>query len=112
VLDLVQRDKLDANVALASVTWRAAASLHVPKKGKLEPGYDGDLVLFDPQERRAVRGAELPSRSKWSAFEGRELPGFPSLVVRRGEVVFQDGEVLAEAGGRPLDLEPPEPRAD
>jgi len=110
VLDLVQSGRLGAEVALASVTWRAAASLHLPCKGKLESGYDGDLVLFDPSETRAVRGAELLSRSKWSAFEGRELPGFPSLVARRGEVVFRDGEVLAEAGGRPLDLEPPEPR--
>jgi len=27
--------------------------------------------------------------------------------VRRGEVVFREGAVLCEGGGRPLDLTPP-----
>ena len=109
-LELVRRGLLDAQTALASVTWRAARSLHLPRKGRIERGYDGDLVLFDPHQTRRVRGSELPSRSKWSAFEDWELAGFPEIVVRRGEIVFQDGSVCAEAGGQPLDLEAPTPR--
>jgi dihydroorotase len=109
VWELVRRGALDARTALASVTHTAAQSLHLPRKGRLEPGFDGDLVLFDPDEKRAVRGAELPSRSKWSAYEGWELAGWPRIVVRRGEVVFRDGATTSEAGGIPLDLEPPRP---
>lgn len=105
--ELVRRGQLDAGAALASVTSRAAASLHLPRKGALLPGYDGDLVLFDPHAVRRVEAARLPSRSKWSAFEGLELAGFPQLVVRRGQLVFQDGQPTSEAGGIPLDLEPP-----
>ena len=108
--ELVRRGLLDAATALASVTSRAAHTLHLPFKGRIAPGFDGDLVLFDPDTPRAVRGAELPSRSKWSAYEGREFAGFPEFVVRRGELVFREGTFLTEAGGRPLDLEPPRPR--
>lgn len=107
--ELVRRGELDAETALASVTSRAAASLHLPGKGRLEPGCDGDLVLFDPQAVRTVRGADLPSRSKWSAYEGQELAGFPVFVVRRGEVVWREGAPVADAGGIPLELEPPRP---
>jgi len=107
--ELVRRGQLDPELALAVVTWRAAKSLHLPKKGRLAPGFDGDLVLFDPKETRKVVGSELPSRSKWSAFEGWELAGFPKHVVRRGEVVFAGGKCLAQAGGLPLELEPPKP---
>jgi dihydroorotase len=109
--ELVRRGELDPDVALASVTWRAAESLHLPAKGRLAPGYDGDLVLFDPEATRAVKGAELPSRSKWSAFEEMELAGFPELVVRRGEIAWRDGGPTGEAGGLPLQLEPPGARA-
>jgi dihydroorotase len=109
--ELARRGWLSPEIALASVTASAARSLHLPRKGRLERGYDGDLVLFDPRETRVVRGAELPSRSKWSAYEGLELAGFPQVVVRRGEVVFRDGACLAEAGGLPLDLEPPARRS-
>ena len=109
--ELVRRGLLEARTALASVTDRAARSLHLPWKGALEPGFDGDLVLFAPAARRGVRGAELPSRSKWSAYEGLELAGFPEVVVRRGEVVLERGEPCGgPAGGAPLALEAPRRR--
>lgn len=110
-LELVHRGLADAGTALASVSSRAADSLSLPGKGRLEPGWDGDLVLFDPKERRRVVGTELPSRSKWSAYEGWELGGFPRVVVRRGAVVFRDGRARVEAGGMALELEPARPRA-
>ena len=108
--ELVLSKELDPWTALASVSWRAAQSLHLPGKGRLLPGYDGDLVLFDPTARRVVEGAKLPSRSKWSAFDGKELGGFPVHVVRRGEIAFTKGAVTATAGGHPLELEAPRPR--
>jgi dihydroorotase len=107
--ELVRRGWLDAGSALDAVTWRAAQSVRVPRKGRLARGYDGDLVLFDPGEQRAVVGAKLPSRSKWSAYEGQALAGWPRVVVRRGQVVFDQGAVKVSAGGLPLELEPPHP---
>lgn len=104
--ELVRRGLLDPEIALASVTERAAETLHLPGKGRLAPGFDGDLVLFDPEELFVVRGAELPSRSRWSAYEGWELAGPPRIVVRRGEVCLRDGQLTVTAGGRPLALQP------
>ncbi len=111
VWELVRTGRLDAESALASVTHRAASSLHLPRKGRLAPGFDGDVVLFDPAATRRVEGAKLPSRSKWSAYEGCLLAGFPEVVVRRGEIAFADGRVQVEAGGIPLELQPPAPRS-
>ncbi len=107
--ELVRRGLLDAEVALDVVTLRAARSLALSSKGALEPGFDGDLVLFDPAVERAVVGARLPSRSKWSAYEELRLAGFPDTVVRRGEVAWRDGAPTGAAGGRPLELVEPKP---
>lgn len=107
--ELVRQGRMTAELALDVVSHRAARSLHLPRKGRVAPGFDGDLVLFDPHETRRVVGRELPSRSKWSAFEGWELAGFPKFVVRRGTLAWSDGRVQVEAGGMPLDLEPPQP---
>jgi len=109
--ELVRRGELDAEVALASVTSRAADTLHLPAKGRLEPGYDGDLVLFDPEAESVVDESRLPSTSKWSAYNGWTLAGFPRLVVRRGVQAFRDGVVLGDAGGRLLDVCSPEIQA-
>jgi dihydroorotase len=108
--ELVRRGLLDAQLALDTVTTRAAATLHLPRKGRLAAGFDGDLVLFDPHAERAVLGAQLPSRSKWSAYEGLRLAGWPEIVVRRGEIAWRAGAPTGAAGGMPLELEPPRPR--
>jgi dihydroorotase len=107
--ELVRRALLTPELALASVTSRAARSVNLPRKGRIAPGFDGDLVLFDPTKKRTVSGALLPSRSKWSAFEGLELAGFPEVVVRRGEIAWKEGAPTGTAGGRALDLEPVRP---
>jgi dihydropyrimidinase len=104
--ELVRSGRLDAEVALASVTRSAAESLHLPRKGRLEVGFDGDLVLFDPEAERSITAARLPSRSKWSAYEGMDLAGFPEVVVRRGAIAWAGGDVTAAAGGEPLELAP------
>jgi len=106
-LELVRRGKLTPELALQVVTNKAADSMRLADKGRLEVGFDGDLVLFDPDATRTVRGEDLPSTSKWSAYEGWQLAGFPEVVVRRGEVLF-DGDfagALGAAGGAPLRLE-------
>jgi dihydroorotase len=104
--ELVRSGLLDAEIALASVTSSAAESLHLPRKGRLEVGFDGDLVLFDPEAERAVEASRLPSRSKWSAYEGMALAGFPEVVVRRGVIAWTGGDVTGAAGGEPLELAP------
>lgn len=101
-LELVRRKKLPAELALDVVTRKAAASMRLGDKGRMELGFDGDLTFFDPEVRRVVRGSELPSTSKWSAYEGWELAGFPEIVVRRGEVLFEGGRVPGEDDEVPL----------
>ncbi len=105
VWELVRQDVIGAERALELVTRAPARALHIRNKGRLELGFDGDLVLFDPSETRRVQGAQLPSTSRWSAFEGLELAGFPRSVVRRGELVFSAGRAVGAGGGEPLALE-------
>ena len=33
-----------------------------------------------------------------SAFDEMTLTGWPTMTIRRGEIIFRDGEVLAEPG--------------
>jgi dihydroorotase len=102
--ELVRQEVLKPERALELVTRGPARALHIQRKGELRVGFDGDFVLFDPQSTRRVVGAELPSRSRWSAFEGQELAGVPRTVLRRGAVVFAEGAARGHAGGDPLEL--------
>jgi dihydroorotase len=72
----------------------------LPEKGRIEAGRDADLVLFDPDDAREIRGDDLHSKCGWTPFEGR--PGvFPELTVVRGDVAYdaRDGETFGDANG-------------
>jgi dihydropyrimidinase len=69
-----------------------------PAKGTIAVGSDADLVVFDPSRTATVRGSELHTRAKMSLLEGRELTGWPQLTISRGEVIYDSGRIVAEAG--------------
>jgi dihydropyrimidinase len=69
-----------------------------PRKGVLAPGSDADVVLWDPQRPRRLSAAGLHQRTDYSLYEGREVPGGPVQVYRRGELLV-DGERWLGAPG-------------
>ena len=84
-------------------------------KGKLEEGYDGDIVLVDMNHCAVVEDENSWTRVGWNPFRGRELTGWPVLTVVEGVPVFersegtgQKGRLLVEPGavGKPLLMEP------
>ncbi|WP_216899485.1 dihydroorotase [Nocardia alni] len=64
----------------------------IPGKGALAPGYDADLVVFDPAELRRVCATDLHQGTDFSPFDGRMLRGWPQVVVSSGRIVLRDGE--------------------
>jgi len=76
-------------------------------KGDLAPGFDGDLVIFDPQPECVLSATELHSRAGFSPYEGLTVNGKVRTTVCRGQVVYDEGKVVAPAGyGRFLKCQP------
>ena len=88
---------LERFVALTSTNAARLFGLY-PMKGAIAPGSDADLVLWDPEETREIDRASLLSKAGFSLFEGFRVTGWPSIVIRRGEVVYRDGAVRAPKG--------------
>ncbi|MGI4975371.1 MAG: dihydropyrimidinase [Janthinobacterium lividum] len=76
-------------------------------KGRIAPGADADLVLWDPQRRTTLANALMQHAIDYTPYEGIEVTGWPVATLRRGEVVMRDGVVTAEPGsGRYLPVAP------
>ncbi len=69
-----------------------------PKKGSIAPGFDADLVLWDPAKKTTLTNAHMQHAIDYTPFEGMEITGWPVATLRRGEVVMRDGKVQAEPG--------------
>ncbi len=81
-----------------------------PRKGAIQVGADADLVVVDMETEKVV-GPDVTQSEFVSAFEGVGLRGWPTLTMRRGDVIYRDGKVLAEPGSGQV-VEKPEPEKD
>lgn len=69
-----------------------------PRKGAIQPGADADLVVYDPNHRGTISAATQHMAVDYSAFEGWEIKGRPSVVTVRGAVAARDGRFTGKLG--------------
>lgn len=70
-----------------------------PAKGRLGPGADADVALFDPQARWSVETGWWKGKSMNTPFRGYEGLGAPVLTVLRGRIVAERGELVGKPSG-------------
>jgi dihydroorotase len=69
-------------------------------KGRIEPGYDADLVLVDLNKSATVRNEEQQTKCRWSPWHGTSLTGWPVRTWVLGREVFRDGRFDESHRGR------------
>lgn len=68
-------------------------------KGRIEVGYDADLVLVDLEKQAMVRNEEQLTKCRWSPWDGQTLQGWPVTTWVRGHRVFDQGQIVATQFG-------------
>lgn len=72
------------------------------RKGRIAPGLDADLVIWDPDETFVPERDDLFFRHKVSPYLGRELAGRVRKTILRGVPVFEGAKHPAGPIGRKL----------
>jgi dihydropyrimidinase len=86
-----------------------ARTFGLPSKGRIEPGADADIVVFDPEKSDTITADDNHSNADYSVYEGREVTGRVEQTYVRGQLVADDGDIVAEPGhGEFLDREVPD----
>ena len=69
-------------------------------KGALAPGYDADVVIFDPARRWVISPETLHETAGWTPYGGMKVTGRTRSVLVRGQPVVVDEAFTGDFRGR------------
>ena len=72
------------------------------RKGAIIKGHDADITLLSLNRSWSVNSDTIYAHCGWSAYQERTLTGVPMLTLRRGAVIYDDGQ-FGEPTGRLLE---------
>ena len=72
------------------------------RKGRIAPGYDADLMVWNPDAEFSVDVSRLQQRHKVTPYAGRRLRGIVRTTFVRGQRVWDGGAIVRAAAGQLL----------
>ena len=69
-----------------------------PRKGSISIGADADLVIWNSDKKIKLSWEHLHDNVGYTPYEGMDIQGWPLMVLSRGRVVVDDGELKVERG--------------
>ena len=104
----VNGGKLTPSEFVAVTSANAARLFNIyPRKGCIAPGADADMVLWDPQATQTLSVKTQHSLGDFNIFEGRTVQGKATHTLRRGTLVWADGDLRAVRGAGQYIKRPP-----
>ena len=67
-------------------------------KGRLEPGADADVVIYDPRVEGVISAEKLHNLAGYTPYEGRHVQGAVCDVFSRGRQLVSAGEFIPAPG--------------
>jgi len=103
-MDLMYQGVVDGQISLSrwvELTSTTPARMFgmYGKKGVIQPGADGDIVVYDPDGHTSIGvGKTHHMNMDYSAWEGYEIDGHVDTVISRGKVIVDGDRYLGTKG--------------
>ncbi|MEY8339200.1 dihydroorotase [Lachnospiraceae bacterium 62-35] len=79
-------------------SYNQSVLYQLPGKGRINVGYDADLVIVDMDKEAVYAEDMIQCKNKWSPFIGRTYKGWPVMTFVRGQIVAKDFQLVGQKG--------------
>jgi dihydropyrimidinase len=94
----VRTGKLSETQLVELTSHGPARIFGLDRKGTIAPGFDADIVIFDPEKTHTISAETHHMNVDYDPFEGWEVRGSPRTVLCRGATVFDGGAIVSRPG--------------
>ncbi|MGQ0655324.1 MAG: dihydropyrimidinase [Betaproteobacteria bacterium] len=91
-----KRISLEEFVALTATNHAQVYGLK--DKGRLEPGCDADIAIWEPEKRVTLSASMMKDNVGYTPYEGMTVTGWPTTVLLRGKAIVENDQLKAARG--------------
>jgi len=98
LLTEVKRKQLSIGDMVRLMSEKPAEVFKLKGKGRLKEGNTADLTVVDLNRKYRIDASQFHSKAKYSPFDGWIAEGKPVKTFVKGQLIMDDGEIVAKAG--------------
>jgi len=98
MLTLVRKNKLSIDQLVTLLSAKPAEIYGLTGRGILEAGKPADLTIIDYNRQFKIDPSKFKSKAKFSPYSGWDVYGQVARTIVNGEVVYEEGEIIAKGG--------------
>ncbi len=98
LLTQVNKGNLALSDLVKMTSEKPAEIFNLKYRGSLDEGYLADLVVVDVHRKHKIDSSRFLSKAKYSPFDGWKVKGKPIKTFVNGQLVMDEGEIVAKPG--------------
>ena len=102
MLNHMNEGKIKLNQIINFLCKNPVEIFGIKNKGYIELDFDADFTIVDLNKEIEIKNENIESKCGWSPFDGYEFKGTPVSTIIAGKIKMQDGKILGDPDGTPL----------
>jgi len=105
LLDQAGKKKMKMQRLTEVLCEKPAEIYGIKNKGKIQKGFDADLVLVDLNKKWIIKNSLIHSKCNWTPFNGIKLQGKIASTIIDGKIVFNKGKFNNKFRGKEIEFQ-------